>query len=79
MDSLYSIVQMPGGIPVATVGINAAQNAGLLAARIIGISDVNISKKYEEYMKDLNDGVLKKNDRLGQIGYEEYLAAAGAK
>ena len=73
VDSLYSIVQMPGGIPVATVGINAALNAGLLALRIIGAADESINKKYEAYVNELNDGVLKKNERLGQIGYEEYL------
>jgi len=72
-DSLYSIVQMPGGIPVATVGINGALNAGLLAARILGATDAAIAKKLDEYRAELNDAVLKKNEKLGRIGYEEYL------
>ena len=73
IDSLYSIVQMPGGIPVATVGINGAQNAGLLALRIIGVSDEKTAAKLDEYKSKLNDGVLAKNKKLEEIGYEKYL------
>ena len=55
MDSLLSIVQMPGGIPVATVGIDNAKNAGILAARIIGSSDAALSKKIEAQLSELTD------------------------
>ena len=78
VDSLYSIVQMPSGIPVATVGIDAAHNAGLLAARIIGAHDDKVAEALENYKKDLTDGVLKKNDKLRSIGYEAYGADRGA-
>jgi 5-(carboxyamino)imidazole ribonucleotide mutase len=60
IDSLLSIVQMPGGIPVATVGIDNAKNAGLLAARILGISDEDIYKSHEEYLKNQTNKVLDK-------------------
>ena len=60
LDSLLSIVQMPGGIPVATVAINGAKNAGLLAARILGITDDEISKKLTNYKQELNDIVMEK-------------------
>ncbi len=73
VDSLYSIVQMPSGIPVATVAINGAKNAGILAATIISTSDENIYKKICEFKESLNTGVLKKNEKLQEIGYEEYL------
>jgi 5-(carboxyamino)imidazole ribonucleotide mutase len=53
MDSLLSIVQMPGGIPVATVGIGNAKNAGILAARILGISDEKISQQVADHLKEL--------------------------
>ena len=68
-----SIVQMPSGIPVATVAINGAKNAGILAATIISTSDENIYKKICEFKESLNTGVLKKNEKLQEIGYEEYL------
>jgi 5-(carboxyamino)imidazole ribonucleotide mutase len=60
LDSLLSIVQMPGGIPVATVAVNGAKNAGLLAARILGTSNPEIAKKLEEYKQELNDIVMEK-------------------
>jgi 5-(carboxyamino)imidazole ribonucleotide mutase len=60
LDSLLSIVQMPGGIPVATVAVNGAKNAGLLAARILGITDEEIAKKLEGYKQELNDIVMEK-------------------
>ena len=59
IDSLLSIVQMPNGIPVATVAVNAALNAGILSARILGVSDEKISKKMEEYAKNLSQKVEK--------------------
>ncbi|MDR2899322.1 MAG: 5-(carboxyamino)imidazole ribonucleotide mutase [Clostridiales bacterium] len=72
-DSLLSIVQMPAGIPVATVAINGATNAGILAAKIIGAFDKEISSRIEGYMASLKDSVAVKNDRLAGIGYAEYL------
>jgi 5-(carboxyamino)imidazole ribonucleotide mutase len=60
LDSLLSIVQMPGGIPVATVAVNGAKNAGLLAARILGTTDEEIAKKLEVYKQELNDIVMEK-------------------
>jgi 5-(carboxyamino)imidazole ribonucleotide mutase len=54
MDSLLSIVQMPGGVPVATVGIDNAKNAGILAARILGSADPSIARKLEEQLKQLS-------------------------
>ena len=73
VDSLYSIVQMPPGIPVATVAINGAKNAGLLAAKIIGTSDKAISRKLEKYAKDLEKMVLQKGEKLEKIGFQSYL------
>ena len=64
MDSLLSIVQMPAGIPVATVSINGAKNAGLLAARILGAGDPQIAERIEAYAKDLEKQVEEKNRRL---------------
>lgn len=60
LDSLYSIVQMPPGIPVATVAINGAKNAGILAAEILGTFDHDIYAKVEQYKKDLEEMVLQK-------------------
>jgi 5-(carboxyamino)imidazole ribonucleotide mutase len=64
MDSLLSIVQMPAGIPVATVGVGNAKNAGLLAARILGVSDQNISAKVESALKDINEEAKTKGANL---------------
>jgi 5-(carboxyamino)imidazole ribonucleotide mutase len=64
MDSLLSIVQMPGGIPVATVGIDNAKNAGILAARIIGSSDASVSKKDEAQRSELTDEAKAKGAQL---------------
>ncbi len=64
MDSLLSIVQMPAGIPVATVGVGAAKNAGLLAARILGISDANISAKISKNMEEIRDEARAKGENL---------------
>lgn len=60
LDSLLSIVQMPPGIPVATVAVNGAKNAGLLAARILGISNEEVAKKLIDYKQELNDIVMEK-------------------
>lgn len=64
MDSLLSIVQMPAGIPVATVGVDNAKNAGILAARILGISDGAISTKVTDALKDINDEAKEKGANL---------------
>ncbi len=64
MDSLLSIVQMPAGIPVATVSIGGAKNAGLLAARILGTSDAELGDRVEAYARDLEAQVEAKNQRL---------------
>jgi 5-(carboxyamino)imidazole ribonucleotide mutase len=64
MDSLLSIVQMPAGIPVATVSIGGARNAGLLAARIIGAFDDALTKKLDEFRVSLAEAVAEKNEKL---------------
>ncbi len=63
-DSILSILQMPNGIPVATVALNAAKNAGILAAKIIGSSDEVILKKLENYMEELKEKVLESAEKL---------------
>lgn len=70
MDSLLSVVQMPPGVPVATVAINGAKNAGLLAAQILGVEDENIYEKISRYKKDMEESVLKKAECL-ENGCEE--------
>jgi 5-(carboxyamino)imidazole ribonucleotide mutase len=71
-DSLYSIVQMPSGIPVATVAINGGTNAGLLAAKILATSDAALLDKLKAYTRDLKEQVEKKDARLQEVGYKEY-------
>lgn len=73
IDSLLSIVQMPAGIPVATVAINNAKNAGLLAASIISTFDKEVANRLKEYRKNLKEMVLQKAETLENIGYKEYL------
>lgn len=73
VDSLYSICQMPPGIPVATVAINGAQNAGLLAAQIIGAFQPEVLQKVADYKKELLDMVEQKAQKLETIGYAQYL------
>ncbi len=73
LDSLYSIVQMPAGIPVATVAINGGKNAGLLAASIIGGFENEIGEKVLKYKDDLKNSVLKKAERLEKIKFDKYL------
>ncbi len=71
-DSLYSIVQMPGGIPVATVAIGGGTNAALLAARILAVSDALLLSKLKEYSAALRDQVAAKDARLSEKGYQNY-------
>ena len=73
VDSLYSIVQMPPGIPVATMAIGGARNAGIMAASILSITDEALADKLSQYKKSLEDMVCGKAQRLEQIGYSEYL------
>lgn len=72
-DSLYSIVQMPSGIPVATVAINGGANAALLAARILATSDEELLEKLKEYSENLKNQVQAKDARLRDQGYKAYL------
>ena len=73
-DSLYSIVQMPSGIPVATVAINGGANAGILAVKMLAMSDPDLLSKLKDYKEELKDGVVAKAERLEKVGYREYLA-----
>lgn len=73
LDSLLSTVQMPPGVPVATVGIDAAKNAGLLAIKILSLSDKPLFQKLNDYMKKQTGKVLEKNNKLKELGYEKYL------
>lgn len=72
-DSLYSIVQMPSGIPVATVAINGGANAGLLAAKILAVSDEALLAKLKDYSQNLKEQVQKKDARLQEVGYKKYM------
>ncbi len=74
LDSLLSIVQMPPGIPVATVAINGAKNAGILAASIIGTHDKKVLRKVSTYKEQLKKQVTQKAERLEKIKYKKYLS-----
>lgn len=73
MDSLLSMVQMPSGIPVATVSINGAKNAGILASKILAIGDAKIKEKLENFSLKLNQEVKNKAKRLEKMGFAAYL------
>ncbi len=73
VDSLYSIVQMPAGIPVATVAIGNATNAGLLAVQILATQQPELQEKVQEYRQNLSNSVMTKQAKLEQIGYQQYL------
>ena len=79
LDSLYSIVQMPGGIPVATVSINGAKNAGILAAQIVSVMDKNLRLRIIEFKKQLAAAVNEKSVLLAELGYKTYLARKAEK
>lgn len=72
-DSLYSIVQMPSGIPVATVAINGGANAGLLAAKILAVSDADLLARLKAYSTNLKEQVQAKDAKLQEMGYKEYM------
>lgn len=78
-DALYATVQMPPGIPVATVAINGARNAGILAAQILAVGDAKLAKKLADFKKTLHEGVAKKGNKLKELGYEKYLKEMGQK
>ena len=73
IDSLYSIVQMPPGIPVATMAINGAKNAGRLAAKMIGAHDADVQKRVIAFTDNMEATVLAKAEKLEEIGYKAYL------
>ncbi len=73
IDSLLSIVQMPSGVPVATVAINGSYNAGLLAIKILGIFDDNINQKLKIFQQNLHSQVRTKNKNLHNMGAKKYL------
>ncbi|MBC7824133.1 MAG: 5-(carboxyamino)imidazole ribonucleotide mutase [Candidatus Parcubacteria bacterium] len=73
VDSLYSIVQMPAGIPVATVAIGNARNAGLLAVQILASHDPDLLAQVQRYRQSLADSVMEKQAKLDEVGYKKYL------
>jgi 5-(carboxyamino)imidazole ribonucleotide mutase len=77
VDSLHSIVQMPGGIPVATVAIGGGLNAGLLAVRILAIADPALADRLAAYARELHDQVVAKDQRLQELGSAAYLEGMG--
>lgn len=71
-DSILSILQMPNGVPVATVALNAARNAGILAAQILGATDAELRERVRTYKENLREGVAQKFTRLEEQGYRKY-------
>ncbi|MFA6383297.1 MAG: 5-(carboxyamino)imidazole ribonucleotide mutase [Parcubacteria group bacterium] len=74
LDALLATVQMPPGVPVATVGIDNAKNAGLLAVQILATADAALAGKMDEYKKKMADEVLAKAKKLEEEGYKKYLS-----
>jgi 5-(carboxyamino)imidazole ribonucleotide mutase len=70
LDSIFSILQMPPGIPVATVGVNAAQNAGILAAQILGAGDEKIMKEVVKYKESLKKKIVEANEELKKVKFQ---------
>ncbi len=77
VDSLYSIVQMPGGIPVATVAIGNAKNAGLLAVQILASHQPALLERVQQYRQNLTQSVMQKQAQLEELGYKKYLEELG--
>ena len=73
VDALYAMVQMPSGIPCATVAIDGAKNAGILAAQILGVADPAVRQKIVEYKENMRLGVEKKDAKLQELGVDAYL------
>jgi len=76
-DALHSIVQMPTGVPVATVAINGTKNAALLAIQILSLTDADLAMRFSSYKANLAKEVLKKNEHLQKVGYTAYLQEKG--
>lgn len=74
MDAVFSIMQMPPGVPVATVAIDGAKNAAILAAKILAAGDEAILEKIKKYTADMKAQVVAKDAKLKQVGYKQYLA-----
>ena len=72
MDAVFSIMQMPPGVPVATVAINGGANAGILAAKILATSDEQLLERLKNYTKELKESVQAKDARLQEVGYKNY-------
>ncbi len=70
VDALYSIIQMPPGIPVATVGINAAQNAAILATQMIALTDAKVAEKLAAYKESLKEKIVKANEELHKVEFK---------
>src|SRR3989344_1630858 len=77
VDALFSTAQMPPGGPVATVAINGAKNAGILAVQIIGAGDMGVRNRVRAYKEKLGADVLKKDDKLQEKGFKKYLEEQG--
>ena len=73
MDAVYSILQMPPGIPVATVAINGAKNAAILAAKMLSISDPELRSRLKAYSEEMKEQVSAKDARLQEVGYKNYI------
>ena len=78
-DALYSIVQMPPGIPVATVAIDGGKNAAILAAKILATSDPELLQRLKDYSKEMKEEVEAKAEKLAKIGHKEYMAQKAVK
>ena len=78
-DALYSIVQMPPGIPVATVAIDGGKNAAILAAKILATSDPELLQRLKDFSKEMKEEVEAKAERLAKLGHKEYMAQKSAK
>jgi 5-(carboxyamino)imidazole ribonucleotide mutase len=72
LDSLLSIVQMPPGVPVATVGINGGKNAALLACQILGIENNTLCDKIKKYKIDIKNQIISKANKIEEVGWKEY-------
>lgn len=73
MDAVFSIMQMPPGVPVATVAIDGAKNAAILAAKILAVSDSNLLSKLKNYKEEMRSQVIAKDAKLKEVGYKAYL------
>lgn len=74
-DALYSIVQMPPGIPVATMAVDGGKNAGIMAVKMLAIEDAGLLSKLKEFSKKQKEEVMAKDERLKDIGYRKYLSS----